>query len=520
MKSRTENSIRNTGFAILGQIVSIILSFATRTVFINHLGASYLGINGLFTNVLFVLSFAELGFGTAIVYELYKPLADNDEVKIAAFMNFYAQVYRTVGVFILIAGLCFAPFLDFFIGDRSEIPTDIPPLYIIYILYLLNSSFSYFFNYKRTLIIASQNGYIDSLNTLVFSAIRNVIQMLVLVLWSAFIPYLLIQIFCTILGNVFISIKADRLFPYLGKYRCEKIASDSLKRIVKNVVAMASHKLGSVIVSGTDNILISKFVGVVATGYYSNYTLLTSTVRTFYIQLFSSVTASVGNFVAEKSKEDSVVFFNRLLFLNFYIALFCTSCLSTLINPFIALLWGEEYVLPLITVSFIMINFYITCMRQTSCMFIDTSGLFWQIRWKSIIEAFINLVASIILVKCLSLGIIGVIIGTTISTMLTNFWWEPYVVCKYTLEIPLRKYMLSYVKYTVILLLSVLLTYIIELNFAETFIAFGIRVLISVFIPNALLYIIFKNTDEYQYFLSIINKIMCKYRGRNILRNS
>ena len=258
MKSRIDNSIRNTTFAIIGQIGTIVLSFLTRTIFIACLGASYLGINGLFTNILSVLSFAELGFGTAIVYALYKPLAENNQKEVAAYMNFYALVYRFVGIFIFVGGLALVPFLSYFIGDTSEIPSDIPPLWVIYILYLLNSSASYFFNYKRSLITASQNGHIDSLNTLIFTFIRNIFQIVGLIVWRSFVFYLVVQIICTLLGNIAISLRANRLFPYLSKYKKEQLDSDSLHLIIRNVIAMACHKLGSVIVSGTDNIIISK----------------------------------------------------------------------------------------------------------------------------------------------------------------------------------------------------------------------------------------------------------------------
>lgn len=510
MKSRTDNSIRNTTVALIGQILTVFLSFLTRTIFIRSLGASYLGINGLFTNILSVLSFAELGFGTAIVYALYKPLADNDEKKISALMNFYAQVYRAVGVFILVAGLCLVPFLNFFIGDISEIPDNLPPLWIIYALYLLNSSVSYFFNYKRTLITASQNGHIDSLNTLTFTVIRNVLQSIVLIVWHAFVPYLVIQILCTFFGNVFISIKADKIFPYLKSNRDQKLDAESLHEILKNVLAMACHKLGSVIVSGTDNILVSKFVGVVATGYYSNYTLLTSTVRTFYLQLFSPVTASVGNFVAEKGETERYTFFKKLFFVNAYIAIFCTSCLATLINPFIALLWGKEYVFSWNVVAFIMINFFVTCMRQTTCMFIDTNGLFWQVKWKSVVEASVNLVASILLAHYLNWGILGVIVGTTISTLSTNFWWEPYAVFKYALKTSLKYYFELYGKYTAVGLVCLLVTFGIEIGLPSTFAGFVVRCIGSVVIPNMIIYIVFRKTAEYRYVLAIGKNVFNK----------
>lgn len=514
-KSRTENSIRNTGFALLGQASAIILSFITRTVFIQNLGAAYLGINGLFTNILSVLSFAELGFGTAIIYAMYKPLAENDQKQIAALMHFYSRIYRFVGIFVLTAGCCLIPVLPFLVGDVSGIPPDLPPLWVVYLLFLLNSSASYFFNYKRSIILASQNGHIDSLNTLTFNLLRNVLQIVVILVWNAYILFLVVQILCTFLGNVCISVKADKLFPYLKEHRNEKLDKKSLRSILKNVLAMACHKLGSVVVSGTDNILISMFVGVAATGYYSNYTLVTSTVRSFYLQLFSPVTASVGNLVAEKSSEESYLFFKKLLFINAYIAVFCTTCLTTLINPFIAVLWGSEYEFPFYIVAFLMLNFFVTCMRQSSCMFIDASGLFWQVRWKSVLEAVINLAASVLLARTFHLGIFGVVAGTTISTLTTNFWWEPYAVFKYAFGKKLRYYFADYLKYALPMFLVIAVTMLAEYYLPVTLWAFLLRCVISAVIPVAMMYVFFHHTSEYRYMLSLVRTVLKKLsKGR------
>ena len=169
--SRTNKSIKNSIYALSCQIITIVLNFISRTVFIHTLGAVYLGLNGLFTNLLSVLSFAELGFSTAIIYEMYSPIATNDQHKIAGLMNLYAKIYRYIGSSIFIIGLFFIPFLNNFIKDSSILPIDSPPLWVIYLLFLCNSSSSYFFNYKRSIIVASQNGYIDTLNQIKFNLI-------------------------------------------------------------------------------------------------------------------------------------------------------------------------------------------------------------------------------------------------------------------------------------------------------------------------------------------------------------
>ena len=505
---RTKNSLRNSGYALIVQGITVVLNFAIRTVFIKTLSVAYLGLNGLFTNILNVLSFAELGFGTAIVYEMYKPIAENDEKKISAYMNFFKLVYRVVGVLILVIGFLLIPNLDYFISDSTEIPVDAPSLAIIYVLYLVNSAVSYFFNYKRSLVIATQNGYVDSRNQLGFNFLKCGIQFFILIVFKSYLGYLAIQIACTLLGNVAISIKADKLFPYLKVYKNEKLDKEDKLSLAKNVVAMSFHKLGSVVVSGVDNILISKFAGIIAMGCYSNYTLLTATIKTVFAQIMTPVTASVGNFVAEKSNEESYHFFHKLFFVNAYGAIFCSSCLMTLSNPFIELFWGEQYLFSNSLVLLLLFNFYIDRMRQASQIYIDTNGLFWPIKWKSFVEAIINLVASLSLSIVFDLGIQGIIIGTLISNFTTNFWWEPYAVYKYSFKRSLVDYFIRYAQYTVALIISVLISMSVVEAMPSGIFMFAIKCAIAAVIPNLVMITMFRKKTEFRYLQEILKKVI------------
>jgi len=505
-KSRIESSIKNSSVALLAQGINVILNFITRTIFIRFLGASYLGINGLFTNILLVLSFAELGFGTAIIYMLYEPLAKSDHRQVSAVMNFYKKIYNYIGVTIFGAGLMLIPFLDFFINSSEELPQGLPPLWFIYVLYLLNSSTSYFFNYKRSIITASQNGYLDSFNALTYNILRNIIQCISLVVWKSFVLYLLIQIICTMLSNLSMARKADKLFPYLRKNNAEKLDKKSLIIILKNVLAMSMHKLSSVIVSGTDNILISKLIGLAATGYYSNYMMITSAIRTVYIQVLSPITASVGNLMAVESKEKLRLFLNRMFFLNACIAVFCSSCLATLINPFIFLFWGAEYVFPYWTVILIIINFYLNCMRQTMTIMIDAGGLFGKNKWKGIVEAVINLGASILFASSLDMGIDGIILGTIVSFVFTNLWWDPFVVFKYAIQDKAWGYIKDYILYAGISVLSVVLSLIVEHYISLTLVTFVLYCIISLVIPVLLLVLFFRKEDSFRYYWEMVKK--------------
>lgn len=507
---RTKKSLRNSVYALVVQGITVLLNFAIRTVFIKTLSVAYLGLNGLFTNLLNVLSFAELGFGTAIVYAMYKPIAQNDKKKISAYMNFFKFVYRIVGILILVVGLCLIPNLDFFISDTAEIPSNAPSLALIYFLYLVNSAASYFFNYKRSLVVATQNGYIDSRNQLEFNFLKCVIQFLILIIFKSYLGYLAIQIACTLLGNIAISIKADKMFPYLKEYKNEELNKEEKRSLAKNVVAMSFHKLGSVVVSGVDNILISKFAGIIAMGCYSNYTLLTATIKTVFTQIITPITASVGNYVAEKTKDDSYHFFHKLFFVNAYGAIFCSSCLMVLSNPFIELFWGEQYLFTNDIVFLLLFNFYIDRMRQASQIYIDTNGLFWPIKWKSFVEALVNLVASLSLLLIFDLGIEGIIIGTLISNFATNFWWEPYAVYKYSFNRSLGDYFIRHAKYTIALGLSVSISMGIVSFLSKGIVMFLVKCVVAAIIPNLVMFFMFGKSPEYQYLKDILKKITLK----------
>lgn len=506
-QARTYVSFKNSIVALIAQVTSIILSFVTRTFFIKYLSMEYLGINALFTDILTMLSFAELGIGTSIVYLMYKPLSEKDEYKIAALMNLYSKIYKYVGTFIAICGLMILPFLGKLIKDDYSISG----IGSIYILYLINSVISYFFTYKRSIIIADQYGYIDKFNTIIFSLAQNIIQILVLIFTKNFYLYLSVQIMCTLLSNIFISVKANKMYPYLYKYRYAKVDKDTTNTLIKNVLAMVSSKLGSVIVSGTDALLISSFSGIKSVALYSNYKLLSNTVKSIIIQIIEPITATVGNLNVTESKEYSYKIFKRIYFINFIIAFFASTFLFTLINPFISIWIGEEYLLSTDIVFMIVLNLYVIQMRQPAIIYINTCGLFWQIKWKSIVEAIINLIVSLILLYYLDLGILGVLIGTFISNIFTNVWWEPIVVFKYGLNKSSLKYFKYFFIDSIVFIINIILVnkICILFNYSSIWqfiINFVLTLVVSTFIFIAIYY----KREEFEYSINLIKNIVMK----------
>lgn len=425
-KSRSEHSIKNSMFAVMTQGVSSVLSFVCRTVFIYVLGKAYLGFSGLFGDLLTLLSLAELGVGSAIVYSMYRPVATGDQRKIAALLNLYKNLYRYIGIVVLVVGVSLTPFLDFFISDLP----DIPELQLIYLLFLANTVCSYFFTYNRSILITDQRSDIISIITMATLVGNNLVQMGVLLIFKNYIAYLVVQICFTLINNIAITIYVKKHYKFLNTYKNEKLDAETKTQIFGNVKAMVFSKISSTIVTFTDNILISKFVSTILLGLYSNYVLIQSIIRTMLRQVFTAVVGSVGNLVATEDEGRIYESFKKIFFVNYILVTFCVGMYFAIITPFITLWVGEDYLLGFGISLMIVLNMYLRQIRNTLLAFIDAFGAYVDIKKKCIAEAIINLVVSLTLVIPMKMGIVGVLLGTTISNMSTNFWFEPYVIIK------------------------------------------------------------------------------------------
>lgn len=504
--SRTKSSLLNFITAMIGQGLGLIISFIARIFFIKILGSEYLGLNGLFTNILTVLSLAELGVGTAITYSLYKPLADNDIRTCKMLMQLYKKVYIVIGIVILLIGVFITPLLPVLIKDMPNISN----INLIYILFVVNTSISYFYSYKRNLIIADQNRYIATIYRYSFYFILNVVQIIYLVLKHDYIGFLILQILTTLLENIFVSIHADKMYPYLKDKEKIPLEETTKNEIIKNTKAMMMHKIGGTVVSSTDNILLSSFVSIVSVGIYSNYYLIINALNTICNQVYNSLTASLGNMWVKESKEKNYSIFKKINFLTFWIYSFITVCLVCLFNPFIEIWVGNEYLFSMDIVIILVINFYLTGMRKSVLTFRDATGLFYKDRYKAVIEAIINLFSSIILAKYL--GVFGVFLGTFISSLTTCVWIEPYVLYKYGFEKSLWSYFKDYFKKTLLAATLVTFTYLIcNIITGNIYLSFIIKLLICLIIPNVVLLLIYRKTEEYKYFYDkLISKFIKK----------
>ena len=447
---RTGKAVRNAGSAAAGQILSTVFAFVTRTVFIYTLGATYLGVNSLFTNVLAILSFAELGVGTAMTYALYGPLATDDHDQIAALMGAYAKAYRVIGLTVAVVGLAIAPFLGVLMKGRPMIPH----LLALYLVFLSNSVLSYFVSYSRSLLIASQNVHLDVLNRTGFALGQALLQVGALLGTHSFMLFLVIQTLCQVASNLAITRQTYRMFPGVLFRRGTRLESGVRRTLVRNVTGMVYSKLGSAAVSASTSLFISAFVGVVSVGLYSNYLLITGMVNVVVAQGIAAVAPGVGNLTATSSREASSTTFDRLFFLNFVLVGAATAFLAVLLNPFIALWVGSQYVLSWPVTALIIVNFFLYGIRQTAVTFINACGLFWVVRYKSLVEAVMSVAVSLLLVTVFHLGIAGALLSVTLSTIATNLWWEPFVVVRGVLGTSMARYLRTLLGYALTTLVA------------------------------------------------------------------
>lgn len=453
MVSRRKASVRNASTALLTQIINLLGKFVVQTIFIHTLGTKYLGANGLFTNIITFLSFAELGIGAALSYSFYKPIANKDYKAINAITNLYRKVYNAIGWIILVLGLSLSYFVPFLVKSSGSIDH----LRSYFVLFLLSSVVSYFFTYNRSLIIANQEGYVDSVNQLVFSIAKYIFQIVSLVFFESYIGFLIVQVMTNLLSNFAITRLAHRKYPFLLDDKKIMPNKDVISEIKKNVIGTISSKVGSIVVNGTDNILISKFIGLSVVGLYSNYSLVVTGITSLLGQVLNSVVASFGNLgVSEKNNiKKQIDLFNQFVFYNGFMAIFIGLLLYILFQPFISVWLGPKYQLTDLTLSIIVINFVLAQFRP-ALFLVNAYGLFWGYRYKSIVEASVNFCLSFYLVKYTGLGINGVLIGTIVGNLIVNSWWDPMILFTGAFHKGIFKFYLQYIYYIIVFLTMLL----------------------------------------------------------------
>lgn len=487
----------------------LLTNFVTRTVFISSLGSTYLGVGGLFSNILSILSLAELGVGQAITFSLYKPIAQNDIKKINSLMSIYKKIYFYIFLFVLCTGLFLSPFLKYIINDFDTIPH----ITTIYILYVINSAASYLFVYRNTLITACQKNYIVHQINYIFSFVMMILQIFALIVFRNYFVYLIIQICLIILQNITTAIVAKKIFPELNIKSAAKLEADEKKGLIKNIRSLMIYKIGTLALNSTDNILISAFVGIIKVGLYSNYHLITTSVTGFLSTIFTNLTASIGNLNAVETNEKKIDMFNIINLATFWLYGVCTICIFCVANPFITAWIGKEYLLSYRELFVIALNAYIAGMLFAPFNYRQTMGLFVHGKMRPIISAVINIGASVILGK--RFGLEGILWGTIIARVTTNVWFDPYIVFKKGLDSSPKNYFIDYLIKLIILFTTGAICFMTtNLISGENIIFVMIKAAIAFAVSNGIFFLIYGRTHEIDYLKSVVkNLFIRKKRG-------
>lgn len=512
--SRTKNTVFNISSNVLIYFIKTILSFITRTVFIKVLGELYLGVNGLLTNVLSMLSLAELGISSAISFSLYKPLAENDNKQVSILMSFFKKVYSIIGLIVFILGIILFFFLDKIIPEYNQIKN----IGIIYFLYLINTVSTYYIAYKEILITADQKSYRLTKINVFFTSIFYIMQIIILLIFKNFISYLVVQFFIQIVQKIITNKFITKEYSEIDYNIKEKLPESTSNEIKKNVKAMFLHKIGDYCINGTDNIIISKFINVVTVGLYSNYLTLINMINAIITMIYNNITASFGNLLVRENKEKSLEIFKKLDFSAFILYSFCGILFANLGNIFINIWIGEKYLLDRVTVILLSFSFFFTGTRNASSVVRNAAGLYDKDKFVPIIQSIINLIISIVL--SINMGINGVILGTIISSILPCFY-RSYILYKNIFKDDYLKYLKEYyIKYILFFIFDLLLiVYVSNKIKINGILGLLVLVLVSIILYSIGIIIVFRNYKEFKYLKELFKNLLEKVKLKINIRS-
>lgn len=488
---RTKNAVRNIGFGVFYKLVVILFPFVVRTVMLYVMGTEYVGLNSLFTSILSFLSLAELGIGHALVYTMYRPIAENDTDSVCALLNLYRKIYRYIGFIILGVGSILIPFLKYLVKMDADVDVNI---YVLYGIYLLNTVISYWmFGYKQSLLQAYQRTDIISKRSLVVQSAMYIFQILVLFMFKNYYIYIILMPIFTILTNIANSIIVDRLFPnYTCRGTVSKEISDSIR---KRVLALFGTKANSVLMHAADNIVISAFLGIVMVGQYGNYYYIMNSIIGFITIIYDSITAGIGNSIVVDEKEKIYNDFKTVTFLNNWIVTFCSICLLCLYQPFMEIWVGKDLMFGMDIVILLVIYFFVYQERRIILTYKDAAGIWWEDRFRPYAMMVINLVCNIILVQFI--GLYGVILSTIFS-MIIGCPWETFTVFHYVFNRSMKSYFVEMGIYCIVDIVICIICFLFcELVGVGGILGLILRLLICTVVQNMSFVLIFYRTTEF-----------------------
>ncbi|MBE5837299.1 lipopolysaccharide biosynthesis protein [Butyrivibrio sp.] len=458
--SRSKRTVQNMIFGFMYQIVTVVLNFVSRTVFIHTLGAEYLGLNTIFSDVLSLLSMADLGFGLAMSYSFYKPLAEGDKEKIKSLTAFFGKVYNIIAIAATVVGLALTPFLRYII--KTEQP--VPHLEIYYFFGLAGVIISYLFVYKTTLLVADQKDYMIGKIRIIRSLVGTIIKIFVLVAWKNYILYLAVNVIVSFCGNFAASRKAIKEYPYIRDLKSAKeLDKESKHNIFATLRSIMLYKLGMLLFHYTDNILISMLLGAAVVGVFSNYWMLSTRLILVEQIVFASMVASVGNLMVKESEKKRLEVFDSMMSISY---IFCgiLTCVYGLVADDMVHVWlGNEFQVSTSVVIAIALNTYFTSVLHPVAIIREAAGIYNKVKYCIMFGSILNIVLSIVL--GLKLGLVGIILASVISRIASYYWFEPVVIYRDFFGGGCIKFFFELFKNFILVLVVILVLHLISRNF-------------------------------------------------------
>ncbi len=502
---RTKNTLSGTVTGVLKQLVNIVFPFISRTVILYVLGKEYLGLSGLFSSLLSFLALAELGVSNALVFSMYRSVAEKDDKTTRALLSLYKKLYRIIGLIILCVGLVCMPFIKVLI--KGDCPNDVN-VYILYALYLLNTVISYFlFAYRGSLLTAHQRTDIDNIINSIIPAVVWVVQMAFLFVFKSYYAYVIFLPISTIITNIVRYIAVRKTYPSL--YPEGELPSDEKQSIYKKIKALLFAKISTTVLHSSDNIVISAFLGLSMVTIYDNYHYIMNAVCMFTGTLYVALGPSLGNSLVTESTEKNYTVFKNLSFLNNWIISWCAVCLLCLYQPFMKLWAGEDSLLPFAVVVLIVIYFIAYQGRRIVTTFKDAAGLWWEDRFRPLVMALTNLISNLIMVQFI--GVFGIVLSTILS-LCVSIPWETYTVFKYVFKRSAMEYVWTITKYMAVFLVAAAATYGACQVVQEGIVAIIVRAAICVVLPNLIFLLFFARQPEFKEAKDVMLR-MVKKRG-------
>lgn len=497
---RTQKSFINVVTSLLTNAVFLVTAFIVQKTLIATKGAEYNSINGLFSSIISMMSLADLGIGTAIIYHMYRPVAEKDEAKINSLLLFYKKCYMVISGVVLLIGAVVGLFLPLLVGDANIEDS----IYLIYALFLADCICSYFLAYKKSLLYADLKNYIPDAIYFVTYVVQNALQIFVLVAFDSFILFLIVKTLGKIVPNLFVSLYIRKKYPFTRAKQIAPVEKEVKQDIIIKVKGLFCHKVGKILVTGSDSIVITGVLGLGVMNLYTNYYLVISGVRALLVRIFEILTNSVGNFLLDSNQERNRDVYRKIDFINFW----CFGCVSAgmyaVLQPLIILWLGEEFLFGKTVLFVLVVNFYLDGMRASVNTFKEAAGIFHEDRRIPLIEAIVNLLVSILLAK--ALGAAGVFWGTIISMGVAYLYSYPKYVCKPLFGMNYGQYVWKTLEHLAVLFVVLGATEwcIIGMEFWNPWVRLLLAGVVAVVIFHVVFLTLYGRSEEFKYCVSLI----------------